>query len=80
MLIDTTGLATGNYTLVLQSFDENSGGVESTLKTDTIQIVVNEPILPFFTENIEAAVIYSGTKVSWTLPKIDPGYSPLTSI
>ena len=69
--------------MVLQSFDENSDGVESTLKTDTIQIIIfgcTDPLLPCFTEVLELAVIYSGTKGSWTLPNIDPGYSPLTSI
>ena len=99
VIIDTTGLTTGEHTMVLQSFDENSDGVESTLKTDTIQIIIIEPeqggepvvfgeveifyadpLLPYFTEVLELAVIYSGTKGSWTLPNIDPGYSPLTSI
>ena len=55
MVIDTTGLESGEHTLVLESFDEASNGVESTLKTDTITITitesVNQEILDTFSEN-----------------------------
>ena len=56
MIIDTTGLEPGEYSLVLESFDEASNGVESTLKTDTITITiiggVNQEILDTFSENL----------------------------
>ena len=55
MVINTTGLEEGEHTLVLESFDEASNGVESTLKTDTITITitggVNQEILDAFSEN-----------------------------
>ena len=41
MIIDTAGLSPGEHTLILQSFDEGST-VGSTLKTDTIKIVITE--------------------------------------
>ena len=41
VLIDATGLAVGNYTLKLESFDKN-GGVFSALKIDTVTIVVKQ--------------------------------------
>ena len=37
--IDTSGLAIGTHDLVIESYDNNSS-VQSTLKTDTVQIVV----------------------------------------
>ena len=40
--IDTTGLAVGTYTLVLESFDIN-GEVFSTLRTDSVTISVLQP-------------------------------------
>ena len=56
MFIDTTGLEPREYSLVLESFDEASNGVESTLKTDTITITiiggVNQEILDMFSENL----------------------------
>lgn len=44
VIINTAGLTLGEHSLVLQSFDENSDGVESTLKTDTITVIVTEPL------------------------------------
>ena len=43
VILDTTGVPAGEYNLVLESFDMNSNGdVPATLKTDTIEIVVQE--------------------------------------
>ena len=39
VLIDSSGLDTGEYILYLESFDD-AGGVYSTLKSDTITIQV----------------------------------------
>ena len=45
MVIDTDGIELGEHTLFLESFDQASDGVESTLKTDSITIVITEPEL-----------------------------------
>ena len=80
------------YTLVLESFDTNSDGVESTLKTDTIQIVIAEPELeleespcedPFqacFLDSLEFVTIFSGTQSEWSLPEIFEGNQALTDV
>ena len=39
VVIDATGVMPGEYTLDLEAFDTNSS-VKSTLKTDTVKIVV----------------------------------------
>ena len=74
--IDAIGVAPGEYTLKFESFDANND-VQSTLKTDTIQVVVTEVVpdqtLAIFTEDIELVSILSGEKSQWTLPDIDPG-------
>ena len=83
MVIDTTSLeAGGEHTLVLQSFDQASNGVESTLKTDTIIIVILEPEEPraTFTQSLETVSITSGTETEWTLPDIDAGKGTLTEV
>ena len=81
MIIDTTGLEAGEeHTLVLQSFDQASNGVESTLKTDSITIVIIESVsaLTNFTQSLAPASIISGTESDWTLPDIDFGNVALT--
>ena len=84
MIIKTAGLEAGEHTLILESFDEASDGVESALKTDTITIVILEPepqvTLAIFTEDLEAAFILSGTKSSWILPDINPGEVELSEV
>ena len=45
--IDTGGLTAGDYTLILESFDKNSGNIRSTLKRDEITVrVVDIPAYP----------------------------------
>ena len=87
MIINTTGLVVGEHTLVLESFDEDSKGVESTLKTDTIQIVITEPESPCedpfqacFLDSLEFATIFSGTQSEWSLPEIFVGNEALTDV
>ena len=94
MVIDTTGVDVGEHTLVLESFDEDSNGVESTLKTDTIQIVITEPELELeledspcedssqacFLDNLEFATIFSGTQSEWSLPEIFVGNEALIDV
>ena len=82
MAINTTGLEVGEHTLVLESFDEASNGVESTLKTDSITIVIIEsvPALATFTQSIAPASIISGIESDWTLPDIDSGNVALTGV
>ena len=41
VIINPTGVANGSYTLILESYDENSNGSYSTLKQDTIIIIVD---------------------------------------
>ncbi len=39
---------------MLESYDMNSNGAEpATLKTNTISIIVEEPLNPYFTEELE---------------------------
>ena len=74
MVINTAGLEVGEHTLVLESFDEASNGVQSTLKTDKITVIVTEPStdkedilcedpsLACFADNLATKVITSGEK------------------
>ena len=64
VLIDATDLAVGNYTLKLESFDKN-GGVFSSLKIDTVNIVV----VAFTAIELPVQTIISGEKTDWTLPQ-----------
>ena len=53
VVINTAGILPGEHTLVLESYDQDSDGVESTLKTDFVDIiitgqVVNQEILDTF--------------------------------
>ena len=58
--IDTTGVAPGEHILKLESFDKN-GEVYSTLKIDTITIVVYDAYsLATFTEDLQVQTIISG--------------------
>ena len=82
---DATGIAPGEHTLKLESFDKN-GEVFSALKVDTIAIVVLEtepepaPINSTFTEDPLPQAIISGEEVKWTLPPMDEGESPLLEV
>ena len=88
MSIDTTGLTPGlEYTLLLESFDTNSDGVESAFKTDTIRIVITEPESPCedpyqacFLDSLEFATIFSGTQSEWSLPEIFMGNDTLIDV
>ena len=40
--IDVTGVSTGTYTLVLESYDSSAGSSSEMLKTDTITIYVSD--------------------------------------
>ena len=55
VILYTAGVAPGEYSLVLESYDMNSNGaVPATLKTDTISIIVEEPLNPpYFTEDLK---------------------------
>ena len=55
VILYTAGVAPGEYSLVLESYDLNSNGaVPATLKTDTISIIVEEPLNPpYFTEELK---------------------------
>ena len=57
VIIDTTGVATGDYTLTLESFNTLSTA-KSALKTDTMTISVYEQTVlvlsaPSFTEELQ---------------------------
>ena len=41
MMIDASGVAPGTYSVEIESFDSNSN-VKSTLKTDFIEITIDE--------------------------------------
>ena len=70
--IDSYWLTAGTYSLILESFDENSGGVESTLETDTISIVVN----PVTTNPVAASIPALTAGTSYSLSIIDAGATP----
>lgn len=74
-----TAAAGTEYTLVIESFDTNSNGVESTLKTDSIEILIIDPIeeSTFFSEELEPESMISGEEKDWTLPSIE---DPLASV
>ena len=63
VIIDATGVAVGTYTLKLDSFDIN-GGLFSTLKIDTVTIVVIEgktnPVLATYNEELITQSIIAG--------------------
>lgn len=79
MIIDTAGLSAGEHTLVLQSFDENSK-VGSTLKTDTITIVITTESLPTFVENPSDETLVANQEKRWELPEIVEGAYPLAKV
>ena len=77
VIIDTTGVSAGEYTLMLESFNTLSIA-KSALKKDTITITVTAP--PSFTETLTSEVVTAGTATSWTLPEIDDGYYELSNV
>ena len=69
--IDTSGLAIGTHDLVIESYDNNSS-VQSTLKTDTVQIVVQTvPDAP--TSLVQDNVTKTHATFSWNAPSDDGG-------
>ena len=87
MVINTSGLELGEeHTLVLESLDQASNGVESTLKTDTITVIVIEQSicedhsLACFADNLATEVITSGEKAEWHLPQIIEGEKTLAEV
>ena len=79
MIIDATELSTGVYTLTFESFDKNSIA-KSALKTETIEITIEESKLPEFTSDLVYETITVGKVSSWELPLIKEGSYPLQSI
>ncbi len=75
VILYTAGVAPGEYSLVLESYDMNSNGaVPATLKTDTISIIVEEPLnQPYFTEDLKTESLIAGYPSEWTLPPIETG-------
>ena len=70
VVIDATELQEGDeYNLILQSFNTLSTA-KSTLKTDTIKIVVVQPTPPSFEEDLSVQVLTSGQALSWSLPEV----------
>ena len=63
--IDTTFVAIGTYTLILESFDISSGSSLITLKTDTVNIFVTDFIRSVPLEN--SIVIIEGHQESFSL-------------
>ena len=59
----------GQFSLILESFDENSHGVESTLKTDTVTVTILVGV-PKFAESLASQSIIVGHKMEWKLPEI----------
>ena len=62
VILNTAGVAPGEYSLVLESYDMNGNGtVPATLKTDTISIIVEEPLNPpYFTEDLKTGSLIAG--------------------
>ena len=86
VIFDTMGVASGEYTLVIESYNALSTA-QSTLMTDTIQITVNELIViveevipvvpPSFVRDLDMQTVTAGIGASWSLPDIDPGSQEL---
>ena len=70
VIIDTTGVAAGDYTLTLESFNTLSLA-KSALKTDTMTISVL--VQPSFAETLSLEVVTAGTAATWKLPEIVDG-------
>ena len=75
--IDTIGVESGQYNLVLESFNTLSIA-QSALKTDRITITVNGK--PSFVSKLQNQIVDAGHGATWTLPAIDEGTSALKSI
>ena len=61
VVIDTTGVLVGEYTLVLESFDTNSNLPGLTRYADTITIVVTSAdTVAYFATELELKAIISG--------------------
>ena len=77
MDIDARSLLPGEYTLILESFDQNSKFPKLTLKTDIVTIVVIEALqgyldtIAHFVTDLEPKTIISGQPAMWNLPKIE---------
>ena len=82
VIIDTNGISAGDYTLVLESYDlKSNGAVPPTLKTDTISIIVEEPLNPlYFTEDLETEYLVADQPSKWTLPPIETGLLRLQEV
>ena len=69
------GIANGNYTVTLESYDTLSG-VYSTLKTDIITVEILNPNVPpqFVNEALPLPmkIFILGELQEWSLPEIDP--------
>ena len=72
VVIDSTGVAAGGYTLTFESYNALSTA-QSALMTDTISITINELVPPSFLSELETQIVTAGTGASWILPDIDPG-------
>ena len=78
VIIYSSGEAPGVYTIHIESFDANSN-VQSTLKTDIIEITV-EVLLPQFASELSDEEITAGVASSWALPSIVEGSYPLDQV
>ena len=67
VIIDAVDVDEGEYLLRLEYFDASAFSLGSTLKADTIQVLVVVPFVEF-----ETASIVSGVPSAWTLEAIDP--------
>ena len=73
VVIDTTGQAIGEYTLILESYNTLSVA-KSALKTDTIAITIRDTEPPSFTsELVKTQVAFVGESAKWTVPEVVPG-------
>ena len=61
------------HSLSLESFDRNSGGVESALKTDTVTVIVQFPGVPEHPERLQLEA--QGTLAHRELGRVGPGQS-----
>lgn len=76
IVIDSVDLAEGTYELTFESFNRLSIA-QSSLKTDTITVIVKPAAWLEFSLNHRMVILTVGERKSWTLPEIDASsYDP----
>ena len=79
VIIESTNISPGDYTLILESFDMNSRGtVAATLATNIVTITIEVvPTAPTFSKSLDNQIVAVGSNDSWVLPDTIATYLPV---